>query len=104
MKHERNRYFNEATLKNALNALGALLILNYGYCRYEVIRMRQPPHAGEYQRKVVTRYMDSESTFLRFGKEFYDNPIAELGGYISSVSKDVGRLERHLDDSRYDRE
>jgi hypothetical protein len=32
VKHERDAHFNEATLKNALNALGALLILtNYHY-------------------------------------------------------------------------
>lgn len=31
VKHERNIHFNQATLKNALNALGALLIFTFEY-------------------------------------------------------------------------
>lgn len=33
VKHERNQYFNEATLKNVLNSMAALLCINYLYCR-----------------------------------------------------------------------
>src|SRR6266496_4619152 len=35
VKHKRNERFHEATLQNALNTLGALLILNYIYYRLE---------------------------------------------------------------------
>jgi hypothetical protein len=40
--------------------------------------------------------MEPESAFLRFGREFYVNPIAELGGYIRGVSEDVTRLSNEL--------
>ena|ERR1035437_1453020 len=79
VKHERNRHFNKATLNNALHALAALLAINYVYCRLEITKT-QPQYRYEYRGKNVTRYMEPVSTFLRFGRGFYDNPIAELGG------------------------
>lgn len=36
VKHERDIYFNKATLKNAINSLGALLILVYNYYSYQM--------------------------------------------------------------------
>ena len=91
VKHERNRYFSEATLKNALHALAALLAFNYLHCRLEITQAK-PQYRYEYRRKSVTRFMEPQSTFLRFGVDFYDDPIADLGGYISGVSRDVRRL------------
>lgn len=35
VKHERDQHFDEATLQHALNAVGALLILNYVYYRLQ---------------------------------------------------------------------
>jgi hypothetical protein len=35
VKHERNRHFDKATLQHVLDAMGALLILNYLYYRIE---------------------------------------------------------------------
>jgi hypothetical protein len=35
VKHVRDQHFNEATLQHALNAVGALLILNYVYYRLQ---------------------------------------------------------------------
>jgi hypothetical protein len=103
VKHERNHYFNKATLGNALQALAALLAVNYLYCRLDITKTK-PDVRYQYQGKNVTRHMQPESTLLRFSARFYDNPIAELGGYISSVSEDVGRLERHIEDARIDNE
>jgi len=40
--------------------------------------------------------MKPESTFIRFGKKFYDNDIAELGSYIISVSHEVDRLSGRM--------
>lgn len=89
VKHERNRYFNQATLRNTLFALAALLAMNYVYCR---VANSDPRHRYEYRRNTVTRYMVPHSTFLRFTRDFYDDPIAELGAYISSVAHDVDSL------------
>jgi len=95
VKHERSRYFNEATLGNALQALAALLAVNYLYCRVEITKA-EPRYRYQYRGKSVTRHMEPESAFLRFGQEFYVNPIAELGGYISSVSENVTKLSNKL--------
>jgi hypothetical protein len=97
VKHERNHHFNKATLRNTLYALTALLALNYVYCRLEISK-GSPHHRYQYRGKNVTRRMMPESTLLRFREDFYDNPIAELGGYISSVSHDVARLSDELSD------
>ena len=66
VKHERNRYFNKATLNNALQALAALLAVNYVYCRLELTKT-VPRDRYQYRGKNVTRHMQPESTFLRFG-------------------------------------
>jgi hypothetical protein len=95
VKHERNHHFNKATLNNALHALAALLAFNYAYCRFDITKTN-PQFRYEYRGKNITRHMRPESTFLRFGVGFYDDPIAELGGYISSLSKDVSRLSGEL--------
>jgi hypothetical protein len=42
VKHERDAHFNEATLKNSLNALGALLLLTFHY-----YSRRLAPQAGQ---------------------------------------------------------
>jgi hypothetical protein len=91
VKHERNRYFSEATLSNTLCALAALLAINYIYCRLEITRAH-PQERYYYRRNVVTRHMEPESILLRFGRDFYDDPIAELGENISSVSQAVDKL------------
>jgi hypothetical protein len=91
VKHERNLHFNKATLGNGLNALAALLALNYVHCRVEITKTI-PQQRYQYRGNNVTRHMQPESTFLRFERGFYDNPIAELARDISSVSRDVDRL------------
>ena len=95
VKHERNRHFNKATLRNSLHALAGLLALNYIYCRYQLSKGKLHLRY-QYRGKSVTRCMKPESTFIRFGKKFYDNDIAELGSYIISVSHEVDRLSGRM--------
>ena len=45
VKHERDAHFNQATLKNALNALGALLVLTHHYYRYALVTDGIPPQS-----------------------------------------------------------
>jgi len=99
VKHERNKHFNKATLRNALYSVAGLLCINYFYCRFELTR-EEPQHRWEYRGKNVTRYLEPASTLLRFESHFYDNPIAELAGYIGDVSKDVDRIEGKMDEQR----
>jgi hypothetical protein len=91
VKHERNQHFNKATLSNAVNALASLLAVNYVHFRLELAKSNLQIRY-QYRGKHVTRYMRPESSFLQFESAFYDNPIAELGAYIGSVSKSVDRL------------
>jgi hypothetical protein len=66
VKHERDAYFNKATLKNALNALGALLILMHYHYSYELAphnMMRQFP-------LETTRELQPEATLLRFEGDY----------------------------------
>ena len=67
VKHERAAYFHEATLKNALNALGGLLILIFHlYARTLAIapeKMLRP--------KDTTVQLQPESTLLRLNESFY---------------------------------
>jgi hypothetical protein len=97
VKHERNNHFNEATLRNALYSVAGLLSINYFYCRLELTR-DQPQYRYQYRGKNVTRYMEPASSLLRFEPDFYDDPIAALGSYISSVSKDVHRISGKIDE------
>ena len=43
VKHHRHTHFGEATLKNALNSLGALLVVTYHYYRLTLPSLVQPP-------------------------------------------------------------
>jgi hypothetical protein len=95
VKHERNNYFNKATLRNVLYSLSALLAINYVYCRLEITQIN-PRDRYEYRKNSVTRHMQPDSTLLMFGRDFYDNPFAELGSHIRRVSEDVERLSRDL--------
>jgi hypothetical protein len=92
VKHERNVYFNRATLNNALHAVSALLVMNYLYCRWEVVKTR-PQWGHVARREKVTCYMKPESTFFRLGTEFYENPIAELSEKLEQLSTQVSHHE-----------
>jgi hypothetical protein len=72
VKHERNKYFHEATLQNTLNALAALLILNFYYYRLPTRECALNP-------KSTTRRLTPESMLLRLPEKYYDSIWAELG-------------------------
>ena len=67
VKHERAAYFHEATLKNALNALGGLLVLIFHlYSRTLAI-----PPTKVLKPKDTTVQLQPESTLLRLNESFY---------------------------------
>ena len=71
VKHERDTYFNEATLKNALNALGALLVTTFHfYARTLAVAPTAvlPP-------KDTTRELQPESTLIRLDEDFYYDTV-----------------------------
>lgn len=70
VKHERNRYFHEATLQNAVNALGALLIMNYYYYRL-ILTAKKPESRWEYKGPSITRHLEPQSTFMRLPEDYY---------------------------------
>ena len=67
VKHERDVHFQEATLKNALNALGALLIVIYHY--YSRRLATQPTKL--LVPKDTTRELEPQSTLLRLREDYY---------------------------------
>ena len=67
VKHERDAHFHEATLKNALNALGALLILTFHYYS----RHLSAAGAAPLGRKDTTIELVPESTLLRLQGDYY---------------------------------
>ncbi len=72
VKHERDAYFHEATLKNALNALGALLILTYHY----YARALAVPPSPMLAPKATMKQLDPQSSLLRMAAvHYYDNIV-----------------------------
>ena len=67
VKHERDAHFGEATLKNSLNALGALLILIYHYYS----RKLAPGPGQALSPKDTMRELEPESTLLRLHEDYY---------------------------------
>lgn len=67
VKHERDAHFNQATLKNALNALGALLTVTYHYYARKLAvqpgQMLAP--------KETTSQLEPKSTLLRLHEDYY---------------------------------
>jgi hypothetical protein len=71
VKHERNEHFKEANLKNALNALGALLIMNYHYYRLKAVERAHPDLRLQLAGIAITGRMQPESILLRLPCEIY---------------------------------
>jgi len=67
VKHERDAHFGEATLKNSLNALGALLLLIYHYYS----RQLAPAPGQALSPKDTMRELVPESTLLRLHEDYY---------------------------------
>jgi hypothetical protein len=70
VKHERDVHFNEATLKNALNALGALLIMTIYFYSYAL----PPPGSAPHTLKNTTLYLLPTSSLLRLDASYYYGP------------------------------
>lgn len=67
VKHQRDAYFGRATLKNAVNSLGALLIFVYCHYSYELAT-----NAGErLHPKETMRQLEPDSTLLRLPDSYY---------------------------------
>jgi hypothetical protein len=66
VKHERDAYFHEATLKNALNALAALLTLVFHHYSYAT-----PAGDAPLRAKDTTSILQPESSLMRFHDDFY---------------------------------
>jgi hypothetical protein len=71
VKHDRDVHFQEATLKNALNALGALLILVYHHYSYSLA----PSPGQRLSPKITTQQLEPESTLLRLQGDYYYDHI-----------------------------
>jgi hypothetical protein len=67
VKHERNAHHNEATLQNALNALGALLLLNHEYYS----RTLSENTAVPLRAKETSRRLEPTSGLLRLSEDCY---------------------------------
>ncbi len=71
VKHQRDTHFQEATLKNALNALGALLILTlHFYSR----QLATPPNVV-LTPKETTLQLKPEPALLRFDETWYNDNL-----------------------------
>lgn len=73
VKHERDRHFAEATLKNALNALAALLLLTFHYYTRELAKGIEPVLTF----KETTRQLQPASTLLRLPEDYYHSTLFE---------------------------
>src|SRR6267154_438655 len=79
VKHERNQYFHEATLQNALNAMGALFILNYYYCWLIYTKNRDDYFRSNPDSRILaTRQLQPESILLRLPEDFYKNAFQKM--------------------------
>lgn len=67
VKHRRNEHFHEATLKNSLNALGALLILTVHY--YSLLLADRPDQ--KLSLKETNLKLEPQSSLLRLDSHFY---------------------------------
>jgi hypothetical protein len=67
VKHERDAHFDEATLKNALNALGALLILTHHRYSYALA----PKGVSRLSAMGTRQNLLSASTLFHFADEYY---------------------------------
>jgi hypothetical protein len=74
VKHKRDDHFHEATLQNALNALGALFILNYLYYRIELKLDGQLTVGGRpavYAPSVVFKKLSPEPALMTLHQDIH---------------------------------
>jgi hypothetical protein len=71
VKHKRSAHFNEATLQNVLNALSALLVLNYYHYSY----LLAPTPGMPLSPKDTNYQLRPESMLLRLPDAYYYQPL-----------------------------
>lgn len=81
VKHNRDQHFNEATLQNALDAMGSLLILNFYFYRLDVAKEVKIPW---FSPKTVMRRLDPPSVLLRLPENYYDT-LAVVPGSLADM-------------------
>jgi len=67
VKHQRDVHFNKATLQNALNALGGLLIFTFYHYSYSLSKTPGSPLRSV----LTTAELQPESTLLRLPDDYY---------------------------------
>ncbi len=70
VKHQRDAFFQEATLQNAINALGALLILNFHFCQISLGCGRRGL-CTRVSEEWVTMALNPEPRFMRLQENYY---------------------------------
>jgi hypothetical protein len=71
VKHERDSFFHEATLKHSLNALGALLILMVNHYRHAFVSPGEKP----LRLKDTTSKLVPQSILLRLDDDSYHKTL-----------------------------
>ncbi len=67
IKHQRTNHFQKANLKNAFNALGALLIVNVYF--YKLEKEKEIENAVSW--KDITQDLNSKDSFMKLKDEYY---------------------------------
>lgn len=71
VKHERNNYFKEANLQNAINAVGALLLANIYYYKYSFSKEENK----DIRMKEVTNTLEGGCILLQANADYYYNNL-----------------------------
>jgi len=71
VKHERDKYFNRANLKHTINALGALLIVNYHYHKI----LFEQEKGSVIKPKLVTSKLQDKFPFVELDDAYYYDSI-----------------------------
>jgi hypothetical protein len=66
VKHHRDQHFQDASLKNSLNSLGALLIINFHY-----YRLKAGLDLSTNGKKDTTRHLKPEAQLMQLDNEYY---------------------------------
>lgn len=67
VKHERDKYFNEANLGNTIRSVGGLLITSYYYYK----KLFEKEAGGVLEPKKVTERLQPKSNFMELNSKFY---------------------------------
>lgn len=74
VKHERNAHFQEATLENAIDAMGALLVVMFLYYM-KTLPLEPLAPGGVYLEKEIMLKLVPDSALLRLNPAYYYNTL-----------------------------